>query len=141
MAHTGEEEHKQEGACWQQWFHTPTGAYLYSLTTGGIGILMLVYFLSRVLSSAAILVLFPGIVAFNAACAAFGMISKQPAFPRFTAALLTQVVLLTAAGWLVLILVYPWASFTDWTRYGISLLAALAGGGFGGWIALKKQAL
>ncbi len=126
---------------WRQFLLSPMGAYLYSLLTGSIGIVILMFFLSKVLSSGALLLLWPGIIAFNCASAGFGMINKHRYFPKANIALLSIAALLTIVGILSVVVLFPWEPLFDWVRCVSGIIAAVGGTFFGSWVAAKKHAL
>ncbi|WP_153306506.1 hypothetical protein [Desulfogranum japonicum] len=126
---------------WRQFLLSPVGVYLYSLLTGSIGIVILMFFLSKVLSSGALLLLWPGIIAFNCASTGYGMINRLRSFPKANIALVSIAVLLTIVGIVSVVVLFPWESLFDWVRCVSGIVAAVGGTFFGSWIAAKKYAL
>ncbi len=126
---------------WRQFLLSPAGVYLYSLITGMIGVFILLFFLSKALSSAALLMLLPCIIAFNSASSGYGMINRHRSFPRAKPALFSIAALLAAAGCIASAYLFPWESVLNWVRWTVCTVAAMTGAFFGSWIAVKKHAL
>lgn len=126
---------------WKQFLLSPVGVYLYSVVTGGLGIIILLVFLSMVLSPGALLILFPFIIAFNSASAGYGLVDKCSAFPRRKTALVTIAALCAATGCLAVTVLFPWEPLFDAVRYGLAAGASLTGVFFGAWIGGKNKKL
>lgn len=123
---------------WKRFLLSPLGIYLYSSTTGAVGIAILLLFFSMVLSPAALLILLPCIIAFNGATAGYGLLNKCSSFPRPAIALASVALLLAIAGCAVIAVLQPWEPVIDGLRSLLAILFALSGTFFGAWIANKQ---
>jgi hypothetical protein len=121
---------------------SPTGIFLYSLTTAAVGIVILLGFFSTLLSTATVAMLLPVMVGFNCAAAGYGYAEKRWSdFPLQRLPLLLIAVLLASTGCAGMILFNPWQPFADWWRYGLSFASALFFTFSGAWIAIKNKKL
>ena len=126
----------------KQFMASPCGLFLYSVVTGVVGIIVLLAFLSMVLSSSLLVVILPGIIAFNAAAGGYAITGKFAGdFPHQTAALVAIAALLTVAGCTVLTVFRPWEPLFDGYRYLVAGAAALVFTFIGAWIGNKSKML
>ncbi len=123
-------------------FATPFGIFVYSAATGMMGVVILMFFFSMLLSGSSLAMALPVILAFNGACCGYGIIDRGGAdFPRLTMALIVISLLLLATGYVVLGLLVPWESFTGGIRLFISGCLVVGFSFFGTWIARKNKKL
>lgn len=122
-------------------FRTPTGVFLYAATTSVAGVLILLMFLSTVLSSSALLFILPAIVAFNGAVGSYGLADKKELVPYQKTGLSVLAALVAFTGCLTTSLLFPWEPLLAVERLLISLVAAFLSVTFGAWIAGKSKAL
>lgn len=126
----------------KQFMASPFGLFLYSLVTGVVGIIILLAFLSMVLSPSVLPLILPGIIAFNAAAGGYSIIEKyQGAFPFGKLTLFAIALVLTAAGCTILTFFCPWEPLFDVYRYLVAGLAALVFTFIGAWIGSKSKSL
>lgn len=126
----------------KRFLHSPLGIFLYASITGIIGILILLMFLSMVLSASLLPGALPIIVAFN--CAAGGFSLRDKARTTGSAqqcSYLGLATFLTIGGCSALPLFCPWEPLFDSSRYMITGLLALILTYFGVWIANKSKDL
>ena len=126
----------------KQFMASPLGVFLYALVTGMVGIIILLAFLSMVVSPSVLPMILPGIIAFNAAAGGYSLVEKnkgEAGVPKI--ALVAIAGLLTITGCSVLTLFCPWEPLVDGIRYLVSILAALVFTFFGAWIAGKSKSL
>ena len=126
----------------KQFMASPLGVFLYALVTGMVGIIILLAFLSMVVSPSVLPMILPGIIAFNAAAGGYSLVEKnegETGFPKI--ALVAIAGLLTITGCSVLTLFCPWEPLVDGIRYLVSILSALVFTFFGAWIAGKSKSL
>ncbi len=121
---------------------SPTGLFLSAFVTGLVGIVLLLAFLSMVIAPSALLLILPGIIAFNGAAGGYSLTEKtEGAFPKKKIALSCLAALLTVTGCSVITLFCPWEPLLDGGRYLISGLSTLTFTFFGSWIADKSKSL
>ncbi len=126
----------------KQFGSSPTGVYLYTLTTGMIGILILLGFLSMVFAAVALPLLLPAIIGFNSAVSGYGITEKR--YHNFTykkLGLISIATLLTITGCISITLFCPWESLLDSRRFLISGSSALLFTFLGSWIGAKSKSL
>lgn len=126
----------------KQFMSSPTGLFLSAILTGTIGIVLLLAFLSMVLSPSVVLLILPGIIAFNGATGGYSLTDKtEGAFPHKKIVLICLAAILTVAGCSIITLFCPWEPLVDGGRYLISGLSALTFTFLGSWIADKSKSL
>ena len=123
-------------------FATPFGIFIYSAATGMMGVIILLFFFSMLLSGSSLAMALPAILAFNGACCGYGIVDRGGTdFPRLTMALVVISLLLLATGYAALGLLVPWESFTGGIRLLISGSLVVVFSFFGIWIARKNKKL
>lgn len=126
----------------KQFMTSPTGVFLSAVLTGVVGIVILLAFFSMVFSPSGLLLILPGIIAFNGAAGGYSLTDKgEHFFPYRKTALVCLAALLTATGGTVITLFCPWEPFVDTERYLISGLSAVIFTFLGSWIADKSRSL
>lgn len=119
---------------------SPLGVLLYSLVTGVIGIIILLGFISLVLSPSALTPILPVIIAFNGAASGYSLIDRGTInFPHRKSVLVLIAALLTITGCSVITLFCPWEPLFHPTRYLIVGLSTTVFTFFGAWIAVKSN--
>ncbi len=120
-------------------FASPFGIFMYAALSGMIGIVILLAFFSMLLSGSALIMILPGIVAFNAASGGYGLVDKGGReFPRLRVSLIGLSILLSVTACFALTVFTPWERMTDGVWYLVSGLSALVFSFFGAWVATKK---
>lgn len=125
----------------RSFFLSPVGIFLYAVTTGVIGIFILLLFFSMMLSPSALILFLPVIIAFNGAASGYGIADKREFFSHQKAGLISIVAILTLAGSALIILFCPWEPLLDENRIFTSGVITLGSTFFGAWIATKNKAL
>jgi len=126
----------------KQFVTSPIGLFLSAVLTGMVGIVLLLAFLSMVFSPSALLLILPGIIAFNGAAGGYSLTGKrEDAFPHKKKNLICLAALLTATGCSVITLFCPWEPLVDGGRYLISGVSTLIFTFLGSWIADKSKSL
>lgn len=126
----------------KQFVTSPIGVFLSAFLTGLVGIVLLLAFLSMVFTPSALLLILPGIIAFNGAAGGYSLTDKtEGAFSHKTKALICLAALLTVTGCSVITLFCPWEPLVDGGRYLISGISTLIFTFFGSWIADKSKSL
>lgn len=120
---------------------SPVGIFFHAAGTGLGGVLLLQGFFSMAVSSSAMLMLLPGIIAFNAACSGFSLVERGGRLPAIKFLLVTVAVLLGGAGCASVALFAPWESIVDAGRLFTSVSIAVVFTLLGGWLAGKKHHL
>lgn len=122
-------------------FKTPTGVVLYAITTSVAGVLILLMFLSTLLSPSALIFILPAIVAFNAAAGGYGLADKKEVFTYQKTGLSVLAVLVALSSSLATSLFYPWEPLLAVERLFISITVAFLSVAFGAWIARKSNTM
>ncbi len=118
----------------------PVGIFIYAAITGMAGIVILLVFLSMLLSGSTLAWILPAIIAFNAANSGYGLINRGGGnFPRRRTCLIAISILLAVTGGISLIVFSPWESGATGYRYLVFGLSALAFTFFGAWVAVKGK--
>ena len=126
----------------KQFFATPFGVFLYALVTGAIGIVILLGFLSMFVSTAALPMALPLLIAFNSAAGGYSLTDKSATEKGAgLPTLLLMAVLLTISGFSAIIFFCPWENPLDLGRLLICTTAALISTFLGAWIARKNKNL
>lgn len=126
----------------KQFIASPRGVFLSAFVSGLVGIVLLLAFLSMMLSPSALLFFLPAIISFNGAAGGYSLTDKtEGAFPHKKIALICLAALLTAAGGSVITLFCPWEPLVDGSRYLISGVSTLICTFLGSWIADKSRSL
>ncbi|MEE4253836.1 MAG: hypothetical protein V2I50_07320 [Desulfuromusa sp.] len=121
---------------------SPIGLFLSAFVTGLVGIVLLLAFLSMVLSPSVLLLILPGIIAFNGAAGGYSLIEKtEGTYPHRKMALTSLAALLTITGCSIITLFCPWEPLVDGSRYLVSGLSTLIFTFLGSWIAYKSKRL
>ncbi len=121
-------------------FATPFGIFVYSAATGMMGVIILLFFFSMLLSGSSLAMALSVILAFNGACCGYGIVDRGGMdFPRLTMALVVISLLLLATGYIALGLLVPWESFTGSIRLLISGSLVIGFSFLGTWIARKNK--
>lgn len=121
-------------------FATPFGIFISTAISGMVGVVILLFFFSMLLSESRLAMILPVIISFNAATCGYGLIDKGgPGFPRVTLSLLVISSLLAISGCFALAVLLPWESITDGVRWLVSGLSALGFSFFGAWIARRSK--
>jgi len=121
---------------------SPMGVFLYAIITGAIGIVILLAFLSMFVSTAALPMALPALVAFNCAAGGYSITDKTKTdnrLPKISLCLMT--ILLTVTGCTTLLFFCPWENLFNINRYLICGSAALIFTFLGAWIARKNRQL
>ncbi|WP_163337555.1 hypothetical protein [Desulfopila sp. IMCC35008] len=122
-------------------FKTPTGVFLYAVTTSVAGVLILLMFLSTVLAPSTLLFILPAIVAFNAAAGGYGLADKKNLFSYQKTGLSVLATFVALTGSLATSLFFPWEPLLAVERLFISIAMALLAAAFGAWIAGKSRTI
>ncbi len=123
-------------------FATPFGIFVYFAVTGVMGVVILMFFFSMLLSGSSLAMALPVILAFNGACCGYGIVDRgRTDFPLLSPAIVVISLLLLATGYAVLDLLVPWESFTGAIRLLISGSLVVGFSFFGTWIAHKNKNL
>lgn len=122
-------------------FKTPVGVFLYAVTTSVAGVLILLMFLSTVLSPSALFYILPAIVAFNAAAGGYGLADKKEVFVYQKTGLFVLAAFVALTGNLATSLFFPWEPLLAVERLSVSIAAALVAVAFGAWIARKSKTM
>lgn len=123
-------------------FATPFGIFVSTALSGMVGVVILLFFFSMLLSESTLVMILPVIISFNAATCGYGLIDKGgPDFPRVTLSLLVISALLAITGCFALVVLLPWELITDGVRWLVSGLSALGFSFFGAWIARRNKKL
>ncbi|MCP3890454.1 MAG: hypothetical protein GY702_16515 [Desulfobulbaceae bacterium] len=126
----------------KQFMASPIGVFLYALVTGIAGIMILLGFVSMILSPSILPLALPAIVAFNGAAGGYSLVEKrETAFPFPKVSLIAIAAMLSLAGCSGLILFCPWEPLLDGNRYLITGLTTLTMAFVGAWIAKKSKSL
>ncbi len=122
-------------------FESATGSFLYAIFIGAVGNMVLLIFLSTVLSASALPMLLPVISIFNASISGYSLLDKCTSFswPRMGLTVIAAIIVLSCC--LGILLFCPWEPLFEAKRYVIVGLFSLAGTFLGGWIAKKKHQL
>ncbi|BHH84780.1 hypothetical protein [Desulforhopalus sp. 52FAK] len=126
----------------KQFIASPVGVFLYAFITGAIGIVILLAFLSMFVSTSALPMALPALIAFNCAAGGYSLTDKNRTdnqLPKLSLCLMA--ILLTIAGCNVILLFCPWESLVNINRYLICGSAALIFTFLGAWIARKNRQL
>ncbi len=125
----------------KQFLASPVGGFLYAFVTGAIGIVILLAFLSMFVSTAALPMALPALVAFNCAAGGYSLTdkSKTDQLPKLSLCLMA--ILLTVTGCTVLLIFCPWENLFNVNRYLICGSVALIFTCLGAWIAHKNRQL
>lgn len=121
---------------------TPVGVFLYAFVTGAVGIVILLAFLSLFVSTAALPMVLPALIAFNCAAGGYSIVSKEEVnkpLPKIS--LFCIALFLTITGCIAILFFCPWESLVNVNRYIICGSAALIFTFFGAWIASKNNHL
>lgn len=125
----------------KQFLASPIGSFLYAFVTGAIGIVILLAFLSMFVSTAALPMALPALIAFNCAAGGYSLTDKNKINQLPTFSLCLMAILLTTAGCTVLLFFCPWENLINVNRYLICGTVALICTFVGGWIARKNRQL
>ncbi len=124
----------------KQFTASPAGIFIYAATTGIIGVIILLAFLSMILAPNGLLLVLPAIVGFNSAASAFSLRDKNEKRPgKISYCLLAA--LLTVTGGTAIIFFCPWEELLDGTRFFLSGVSALIFSAVGAWIAGKNKTI
>lgn len=125
----------------KNFFKSPVGIFLYAVSTAIVGVVILLAFLSMMVSPSNLPWTLPVLISFNAAGGGYGLAEKWGNYPMKNLALLNLAVILTVAGGTIITLFCPWEPLLDINRYLISGGTSLIFTFFGAWIAAKSQQL
>lgn len=125
----------------KQFIASPTGIFLYAFITGAIGIIILLAFLAMVLSSSALPMALPVIIAFNCAAGGYSITDKGKTAGAAKIQLGMLALLLTFTGCTAIVFFCPWEPLFATNRYLIASVMALIFTFFGAWIARKNTSL
>lgn len=125
----------------KQFIASPTGIFLYAFITGAIGMVILLVFLAMVLSTSALPMALPVIIAFNCAAGGYSITDKGQTTGFAKKQLTTLALLLTFSGCTAIVFFCPWEPLFAADRYLIASASALLGTFFGAWIARKNKIL
>jgi len=117
-------------------FSTPFGIFIHAAITGMIGVVILMFFFSMLLSGSTLAMTLPVILAFNAASCGYGIVDKGGLnYPRLPLAGSVISLLLLLTGYVALMLLVPWESFTGGLRWLIAGVIVVVFFSMGTWIA------
>ena len=92
----------------KQFIRSPIGVFLSAFLTSLVGIVLLLAFLSMVFSPSALMLILPGIIAFNGAAGGYSLTDKtEGVFPHKKKILICLTALLTVTGCTVITLFCP----------------------------------
>lgn len=127
------------GIC-KKFMASPSGAFLYAVITGVIGIFILLSFLSMILPPHQTALILPAIVAFNGAASGFGLAERYTAERSSKGVLLFVIgLVITITGPVALHVLFPWEPMFTIARYLYCGIAALAAVFFGAWLSRRKD--
>jgi len=126
----------------RQFQASPTGIFLYVITTGVLGIVILLAFLAMLFGAAMLKPLLPMIVGFNCASGAYGCIEKgRPGQSNQLFFITSAALIMILAGCLIASLFHPWEQLFE----GYTLLFTVCSGVistlFGVWLGVKNRSL
>ncbi|MFT5701428.1 MAG: FtsH-binding integral membrane protein [Desulforhopalus sp.] len=121
-------------------FASPTGIFLYAFFTGAVGIVLLLAFLSMIVTPSVLPMALPAIIAFNCAAGGYSLTDKnhnETSLPKISLGMIAT--LLTITGCTTIVVFSPWEALFDSNRYLICGISALIFTFFGAWIASKSK--
>lgn len=121
---------------------SPTGAIVYSIMAGGIGVVVLVMFLAAMFSLSTVAKFIPWIIGFNAAVTGYSLIDKtRDRLPR------KRLFAMGTGGFMALlvcflfILAFGYGTLVATPQFFIYGIIGVVFGGFGAWVAEKKHCI